>query len=655
MESSSMRSLQGAGDRLRGADWPGIATWLLGFAVVAYLGAEGGGYDPIVHDQVAIAAWWLLLAGVAVGALPRSRPTPLAWGALGLLAAFTAWTALSLGWTESGEDTFSDLARVTGYLGFFAVALLLQGRGGARHLLGGVAAGIVLVAGIGLLSRLHPAWFPEADETARFLEENRERLSYPLHYWNAVGALLAIGYPLVLHFASTARSLAARALAAGALPAMMLASFFTFSRAGIGAAALAIGVYLLLASDRLPKVLTILAAGAGGAILCVAANSRDELADGIVNATSETQGDEMLLMTLFVCVVAAALGLAIAAAMREGVRPPWSYVDRGRSLVGAGVAVAVALVVLVAIDAPGRAADAWDDFKLEESPGRGSGRLFSAAGQNRYEYWQSAADQYESEPWTGTGAGTFELWWTRDRDSAEPVRDAHSLYVQTLGELGIVGLALLLAFLITVLAGGLRALARAPDAERALLSAALAGCVAFMVTSGVDWMWQIPALAACLMILAAVLASGGGVEAPRNGVAPESGFRWPLRVGAAALALTAIVVIAIPLAATGLLRDSEADAREGDLTGALEAARSAENAEPWAATPRLQQALVLEELGALDQAAEAAREATERASTNWRTWLVLARVEAQRGRAAAAVDAYRRSRSLNPESPLFDD
>lgn len=89
------------------------------------------------------------------------------------------------------------------------------------------------------------------------------------------------------------------------------------------------------------------------------------------------------------------------------------------------------------------------------------------------------------------------------------------------------------------------------------------------------------------------------------------------------------------------------------MPAALRAARGAESAQPGAATPRLQQALLLEAEGSLDEAALAARAATERESTNWRTWLVLSRLEAARGRALAALRAYRRARSLNPRSPVF--
>jgi tetratricopeptide (TPR) repeat protein len=155
--------------------------------------------------------------------------------------------------------------------------------------------------------------------------------------------------------------------------------------------------------------------------------------------------------------------------------------------------------------------------------------------------------------------------------------------------------------------------------------------------------------------VAALLLASTLVMATRTAPRAEVQLRrLPLRIALAASALVAIVAIAIPLASTSLIRSSESAVRSGDLEAALADARSAENVQPGAATPRLQQALVLELQGSLPAAAAAAEAATERESTNWRTWLVLSRVEAERGRVDAAVAAFRKAKSLNPLSPLFD-
>lgn len=630
-------------------DWGSVAAWAVPFALIAYLGLKGGGYDPLVHDQIGIAVCWILLAGVLVGALPRRSPGAVAWVALGLLTIFVGWTALSLIWTESSGKTAAELALDAGYLGAFCLVLFSRRPGDTPHLVGAVAAGITLVAIVGLLSRLHPSWFPEAVETGRILED-LERLSYPLNYWNGVAALVAIGLPLVLQAATCAKAVLLRALAAAALPALMLTLFLTLSRGGIAAAAIALVVFLLFASDRLPKLLTLAVAGAGGAVLIAAADKRDALQEGLLSTTARQQGDEMLATVLVVCLAVGLIQALISLALAEERRPRWTTVSRRQSLV-ASVAGAVAiLAAALALGAPGRAADGWDEFRDGGGPGAGTSRLGSVAGQNRYQFWSAAVRQNSTEPLIGTGAGTFEYWWARDGDSAETVRDTHSLYMQTLGELGIVGLALLAAFLMTIFAAGARNLLRAGVGNRSQYAAAIAGSVAFCLTAVVDWMWQIPVLPVALLSLAAVLVSARAGPASRED-RPVLGI--PSRLALAAVAVAAIVSIAIPLASTSLVRQSEADVRGGDLVGALEAARSAQNVQAGAAAPRLQQALVLEQLGDLNAAADAARESTERESTNWRTWLTLSRIEARLGRAGPAVRAYRRARSLNPNFSLF--
>jgi O-Antigen ligase len=649
MESTSMRSPAALPAWLARIDWGAVGVWLLGFGLVAYLGLEGGGYDPLVHDQVGIAVWWVLLAGVAVGALPRHRLPTLAWGALVLLAAFAVWIAVSLGWTESDERTMAELARVVGYLGVFALALFARGADGGRRMIAAVAAGISFVAIVGLLSRLHPAWFPEAGQTASFLTANSERLSYPLDYWNGLAGLIAIGLPLLLYLANSAKTVFVQALSAAALPALMLTAFFTLSRGGIAAAAVALAVFLVFANDRLPRLLTLAVAGAGAGVLILAADQRQSLQDGLLTATARDQGDELLLIAIAVSLVVAILQAGISIALRRGMRPRWTTFSRDRTIAATAVAATLALVVLLALGAPGRVSDGWSEFKQPTGPGEGAGRLSSAAGQSRYQYWSAAADQNSSRPLTGTGAGTFEFWWARNGENDDTVRDAHSLYMQTFGELGIVGIGLLAAFLLTVLIGGARQTLRPGPDRRPLLAAALAGCVAFCLSATFDWMWQLPVVPVSMLLLAAILA-GPWPDSERAG---KTTLGLAPRIGIVLASLAAVIAIAVPLTSTGLVRQSEADAREGDLVGALEDARSAQNAEPAAATPRLQQALVLEQLGGLGAAAQAARGAVEREETNWRNWLVLSRIEAQRGRAAASVAAFREARSLNPRSPIF--
>jgi tetratricopeptide (TPR) repeat protein len=151
------------------------------------------------------------------------------------------------------------------------------------------------------------------------------------------------------------------------------------------------------------------------------------------------------------------------------------------------------------------------------------------------------------------------------------------------------------------------------------------------------------------LLLAAALV--GPVQPPRATI--ERPFPLPARVGLALMALAAIAVIFAPMASTSAIRKSQAAVRAGNGPEALEQARDAADWQPFAASPKLQEALVLELGGELEAALAAAREATEEEPTNWRHWLLVSRIEAALGRIEESTEAYSEARSLNPRSALF--
>jgi predicted Zn-dependent protease len=113
------------------------------------------------------------------------------------------------------------------------------------------------------------------------------------------------------------------------------------------------------------------------------------------------------------------------------------------------------------------------------------------------------------------------------------------------------------------------------------------------------------------------------------------------------------LAIGIPLATTSAVRQSQAAAASGDLAAALNDSRSAVRIEPGAASAQIQTALVLELRGDIGGALAAAHHATSDEPTNWSTWLIASRLEAEAGHPTAALASYRRARSLNPRSPIF--
>jgi Tfp pilus assembly protein PilF len=119
------------------------------------------------------------------------------------------------------------------------------------------------------------------------------------------------------------------------------------------------------------------------------------------------------------------------------------------------------------------------------------------------------------------------------------------------------------------------------------------------------------------------------------------------------LALACVVAIGVPLATTNAERRSQAAAGKGNLTVALTAARSAARIESGAASAQIQIALVLEAQGRAREGLVAARRAVSDEPDNWSSWLILSRLEAETRHPLASLAAYRRARSLNPESNVF--
>jgi hypothetical protein len=350
------------------------------------------------------------------------------------------------------------------------------------------------------------------------------------------------------------------------------------------------------------------------------------------------------------------LQVAMGLAARHLERPAWLAPGRRMTALRA---LTLFAVVAVGAGIPGQIDDRWQEFKAPAATATtGSqdnvfSRLQAANGNGRYEFWQSARDANATAPWKGIGPGTFEFWWSRHATTPSFVRDAHTLYLETLAETGIVGLALLGGLLAFLLATAIARSRRAPVELRIAIAAAVGGLAAFLTSAAFEWVWEMAAIACVVMALGAVIVAGRALDdvgesspaAPRRRLVP--------RAVLVVLAAVALGAIAVPMAGALATRDSRDAASEGKLVAALEDARTAQRLQPAAATPHLQQALVLEEAGALKDAATAARAATAEEPTNWRTWFVLARIEARRGQAAAAVAALRKARSLNPRSPLL--
>ncbi len=369
------------------------------------------------------------------------------------IAALSLFTVLSMGWGVDDGAAFDDTLRAVVYAGVFVLVLVASPARSARAWLAGLAIGLVALALLALGSRMIPSLFPENDLVS-VLPEVRGRLSYPLGYWNALGAVLAFASVLLMGLAGLARSVVGRSLATAAIPLTTLGVFLTSSRGGAVAGAVGLVLLFALSKNRLRLVAAAVIGGAGSVVLVLAAVSRDLFTDGRTSAAGyPAEANSMLLLTLVV--VAAALTLRpLVDPLVERIRVP-----RPVSIAAASLAVIALVVGLVGADPVER----WHELKAPpdtaaQVEGRGlvTRHLTSTEGTGRYQFWNAGWEALKSDPLKGVGAAGYEPWWAQHGSLDYYVRNAHSLFFETAAELGVVGLALLLGFFVAPILAGVR-------------------------------------------------------------------------------------------------------------------------------------------------------------------------------------------------------
>src|SRR5262249_6091040 len=197
-------------------------------------------------------------------------------------------------------------------------------------------------------------------------------------------------------------------------------------------------------------------------------------------------------------------------------------------------------------------------------------RLFSLSGSSRTQYWHVAWREVEDHPWLGSGAGSFQRNWLRLRPAQLPVLDAHNLYLETVAEVGPVGLALLVALL------AVPAVAAFNARRHPLAAPAFAGYLAYVVHATQDWDWELPAVTLAALCCAAALL----VLVQRD---PERVVSRTTRVAVvAAAALLGLLALAA-LAGNAALGAASASLDADNPGRAARAAGWAKRFVPWSA------------------------------------------------------------------------
>jgi len=490
--------------------------------VVLLLAFNDGGYFPPTFIAAGAAAF-LALAVLLVASPARPRFSTNALLALGALAAFAAWIGLSSRWSTAPDAPLLDMQRAMLYLALFGLALVAaDSRRHARLLVWSVLVAILTVVVVGLLSRLQP---DIVTGTTDPFTKVGYRLGYPLEYWNSFGALASLGAVLALGLAADRRCASIlRGTAAGAATLLAIAMYFSLSRGAWLALIVGVVVLLALAPNRAALLVSLAVVGGAVAFLVLRLRSYPAIVtDPAAGAGQAAQGNaftrELVLLGGAVIVAQGLLAEErIAPELRRqarALRKPALIAVVAIVAVGAlgGYAVkgaqAEAKVSGALKDATGWIGDQWDDFlQTTTATGAGTQRLFTATGARSAGY-RVAIDGFEAHPLRGEGAGSFEVRWMQTRDLDVKVRDAHSLPLETLGELGAVGMLLLLGFVAAVATGVSRCLQGRGAIRPAEAAAVTAAFVVWLAHASVDWDWEMPALTAPALILSAALFQRG--------------------------------------------------------------------------------------------------------------------------------------------------
>ena len=617
---------------------------LLPGALTIYLGFDGGGYFPPATGVACVTLTLALVLRVTLADRPLAGFGLAAGVVTAAVGLFGVWSLVSTSWSDAPARAVAEFDRTLLYMLMLALlATLPRTTETARTVLVGIAGGAAFACLGGLLSRVLPDVFPIAPNVLD------QRLSYPITYWNGVGLLAALTIVFATHLTCSAREHpAARVVAAAFVPLLAATLFFTFSRAAIVVMAIGVVGYVVLARPRglLPALIAVLPPAA---VAVIWAYEAEELArpDPTTDAAVD-QGQEVFIV-LVLCALAA--GAARFALIHMGLDRRLAAIDVPRrtrnavTVAAAGVLLVGAATAWIALDMNDRISRQYEKFKegdVIRASEDARDRLTDVGNNGRIQHWDEALDAFADHPLRGTGAGTYELTWAEHRASDFTVRDGHSLYLETLSEVGVVGGALLLVALGGIL-GALASRARGPD--RALWAAMFAaGCV-WALHAAQDWVWELPSVTAWLF-------AAGGIALARPPGAVETRLVAPPRLARviAALVLLALAVTPVLNAlADARLRDSVAALKVGDCQTAIDEALAATSALGARPEPYAVLAFCDVRLGKTELADRMIRNAVDRDPNNWVYHYGLALVLAAQGEDPRAAIAE--ARRLNPREP----
>jgi O-antigen ligase/cytochrome c-type biogenesis protein CcmH/NrfG len=659
----------------RGLWWPTLAI------------AKGGlNLEAMTSTEMALT----LASGLAIAAsVLLAPPARRIWGVwpVALLLAFAVLSALSIVWSVQPEVSWQESGRLLAYSGVFAAGVALVRVVPERWpaVLGGLTLAAVVVCGYALLTKVFPS-LAGLDTFAR--------LNEPYGYWNAVGLTAAMGVICCMWLGARRSGHALlRALAYPAMGLLLLTLVLSYSRGALVALAIGLALWLCVVPLRLRGAALLIVGALGAAAVAAWDFSRGALSsEGVPVAERATAGHELGALVLAMLALLTIAGVAIGFLTARRAPLPLARRRAGAALLAAIALVAIAFAGALAHSQrgfTGSISHAVDDLTNPNAkpPPNTPGRL-TAVASARARYWKEAFQIFDAHPVLGAGAGGYETAHLRYETQTLEVKHAHGFIVQTLADLGLVGLLVALALLLAWMAAagrpthpfnrrwtswrawryarsgagpGWRGL-REPELarytpERIGMLSMLCVVVVFGAHSLIDWTWYVPGDACVALLCAGWLAGRGELLPAAAGAGSSAGLQRSRPSNVRLVAAGAVIVAALlamwsqwqPQRSEEAAQQADALLDAHDPRAASAAANTAISRDPLSVEALFTLANVQQASGQPALSRATLERAVRLQPSNPQTWLALGLYDV-RSDPSAAVTELRAAIYLDPES-----
>ena len=446
---------------------------------------RNGGFDASTWywgALVLLATFTAVFAGVLHGHLKLSRASAIA---VGLFAAYVAWSYLSMTWAQYPGIALEGSNRALLYLLIFTLLTALPWT--RETALGAI---LLFAVGVGIVGTVLMVRLASGSNVPALFFAGR--LVAPTGYINSTAALFTMDALVSIVLASRRRlpGPLRGLLIAFAAVSLQLATVVE-SRGWLFTLPLIALVAIVIVPDRLRV--------AGAAVIPVLATLIPvrRLLHLYQNGPSDPLRELAIHAgrpALAMCVGAFVLGTLVAWADALYRGPGLSRTQR-RTLGGV-----LALIGVAGVLAGGLAVSKGHPFQFISRQWHGFAHAeavygtshFTDVGSGRYDFWRVALHAFEHHPIGGLGQDNFGDYYLTARRGGEEPSWTHSLELRLLAHTGIVGFLLFGGFLVAAIKAAARTRRRGDPDVRLISAALLLPLVVWLIHGSLDWFWEVP-------------------------------------------------------------------------------------------------------------------------------------------------------------------